>query len=36
VRMVSYGGSTHNISLLVASHQKERVLQQLNIGVFGL
>ena len=36
VRMVSYGGSAHNISLLVASHQKERVLQQLNIGVFGL
>jgi aspartate kinase len=36
VRMVSYGGSAHNISLLIASHQKEQVLQQLNIGVFRL
>lgn len=36
VRMVSYGGSAHNISILVAAPQKTQVLQQLNSGVFGL
>jgi aspartate kinase len=36
VRMVSYGGSAHNISLLVAGDQKKPVLQALNKGVFGL
>ena len=36
VRMVSYGGSVHNISILVAAHQKKQVLQQLNTGLFGL
>jgi aspartate kinase len=36
VRMVSYGGSVHNISLLVSSKQKNQVLQQLNTGLFGL
>lgn len=36
VRMVSYGGSTHNISILVPAGQKTQVLQQLNSGVFGL
>ena len=36
VRMVSYGGSAHNISLLIAGHQKTQVLQQLNAGLFGL
>jgi aspartate kinase len=36
IRMVSYGGSAHNISILVAADQKTRVLQQLNAGVFGL
>jgi len=36
VRMVSYGGSVHNISLLVKGDQKKQVLQQLNSGVFGL
>lgn len=36
VRMVSYGGSDNNISLLVPADQKKRVLQQLNTGVFGL
>jgi aspartate kinase len=36
VRMVSYGGSTHNISVLVPADQKKQVLQQLNSGVFGL
>jgi aspartate kinase len=36
VRMVSYGGSAHNISILVSSAQKTTVLQQLNSGLFGL
>jgi aspartate kinase len=36
IRMVSYGGSAHNISILVAADQKTGVLQQLNAGVFGL
>jgi aspartate kinase len=36
VRMVSYGGSAHNISILVPSTQKTTVLQQLNSGLFGL
>jgi aspartate kinase len=36
VRMVSYGGSAHNISILVPAAQKTQVLQQLNSGVFGL
>lgn len=36
VRMVSYGGSDNNISILVPADQKKQVLQQLNSGVFGL
>jgi aspartate kinase len=36
VRMVSYGGSPHNISLLVSAKHKEQILQQLNRGMFGL
>jgi len=36
VRMVSYGGSDNNISLLVPGEQKKQVLQQLNSGVFDL
>jgi aspartate kinase len=36
VRMVSYGGSPHNISLLVSAENKKRILQQLNRGMFGL
>jgi len=36
VRMVSYGGSSHNISLLVPSNEKIQALQQLNSGLFGL
>jgi aspartate kinase len=36
VRMVSYGGSAHNISLLVPGEEKKRVLQLLNKGLFGL
>lgn len=36
VRMVSYGGSRHNISLLVDSADKTKILQLLNKGLFGL
>lgn len=36
VRMVSYGGSRHNISLLVPSAYKKETLQLLNKGLFGL
>jgi aspartate kinase len=36
VRMVSYGGSPHNISLLVSAKDKTQILQQLNKGMFGL
>ena len=36
VRMVSYGGSQHNISILISMDQKKQVLQQLNSGLFGL
>ncbi|MET0394171.1 MAG: aspartate kinase [Chitinophagaceae bacterium] len=36
VRMVSYGGSPHNISLLVPAEYKTQLLQQLNRGMFGL
>jgi aspartate kinase len=36
VRMVSYGGSAHNISVLVQADQKVKILQQLNRGLFGL
>lgn len=36
VRMVSYGGSPHNISLLVSSNYKQSALQSINYGVFGL
>ena len=36
VRMVSYGGSPHNISLLVSAKHKTKILQQLNRGMFGL
>ena len=34
IRMVSYGGSRHNISLLVSREYKEQTLQQLNVGLF--
>jgi hypothetical protein len=33
--MVSYGGSPHNISLLVPSSYKTKTLQLLNKGLFG-
>jgi aspartate kinase len=36
VRMVSYGGSKHNISLLIPSQFKTLTLQVLNKGLFGL
>lgn len=36
IRMVSYGGSKHNISLLVPSAYKVQTLQLLNKGLFGL
>ncbi|WP_290792541.1 aspartate kinase [Flavihumibacter sp. UBA7668] len=36
VRMVSYGGSRHNISLLIPSTFKQQTLQLLNSGLFGL
>jgi aspartate kinase len=34
--MVSYGGSIHNISILVPADKKTAVLKQLNTGLFGL
>ena len=36
VRMVSYGGSPHNVSLLVPASYKTQTLQILNKGIFGL
>jgi aspartate kinase len=36
IRMVSYGGSAHNVSVLVDSKDKTAVLQGLNSGLFGL
>lgn len=36
VRMVSYGGSKHNISILVNSSYKTETLKLLNKGLFGL
>ncbi len=36
VRMVSYGGSKHNISLLIPGEFKTLTLQVLNKGLFGL
>jgi aspartate kinase len=36
IRMVSYGGSRHNISVLVPASYKTTTLQQLNKGIFGL
>lgn len=36
IRMVSYGGSRHNISLLISAEHKTQLLQQLNKGMFGL
>ena len=36
IRMVSYGGSKHNVSLLIPSSCKVQTLQLLNVGLFGL
>jgi aspartate kinase len=36
IRMVSFGGSHNNISILVDTHQKEKALNLLNAGLFGL
>lgn len=34
VRMISYGGSKHNISVLIESKYKQKALQNLNDGLF--
>lgn len=34
IRMVSYGGSDHNVSVLIPSHHKKAALQALNKGLF--
>jgi aspartate kinase len=36
VRMISYGGSRHNISLLIPAEYKNETLQSLNKGLFNL
>ena len=36
LRMISYGGSRHNVSLLIHSTHKEQALRALNKGLFGL
>jgi aspartate kinase len=36
VTMVSYGGSAHNISLLIPSEYKTKTLQLVNKGLFNL
>jgi aspartate kinase len=36
IRMVSYGGSRHNVSLLIPSAHKTETLRRLNKGLFGL
>jgi len=36
IRMVSYGGSKHNVSLLIPFVNKIQTLQLLNKGLFGL
>jgi aspartate kinase len=36
VRMVSYGGSKHNVSVLIPSSFKNLTLQKLNLKLFGL
>jgi len=36
INMVSYGGSAHNVSILVSTEQRNETLQLLNKGIFGL
>ena len=34
IRMISYGGSRHNVSLVVDGEYKQKALQSLNDGLF--
>ncbi len=36
INMVSYGGSAHNVSILIPTPSKNQTLQLLNKGIFGL
>jgi aspartate kinase len=36
INMVSYGGSLHNVSILIPTEQKNECLKSLNKGLFGL
>jgi aspartate kinase len=36
INMVSFGGSNHNISILVETEQRNATLKALNQGLFGL
>jgi|TARA_B110000879_G_scaffold46655_1_gene65716 aspartate kinase len=36
IRMISYGGSNHNVSVLIKTEQKKAALMALNKGVFNL
>jgi aspartate kinase len=36
IKMVSYGGSQHSISFLIAAEHKTETLQKLNVGLFAL
>jgi aspartate kinase len=36
VRMISFGGSPHNITILIPETYKKEILQLINKGVFGL
>jgi aspartate kinase len=36
IRMVSFGATPHNVSILIPSDQKTKTLQLLNSGLFGL
>jgi len=36
IRMISYGGSRHNISILIDTKYKKAVLDRLNIGLFSI
>lgn len=36
INMVSFGGSLHNVSILIPTEQKNECLKSLNKGLFGL
>ena len=36
INMVSYGGSAHNVSILISTEHRNKTLQLLNKGIFGL